>query len=225
MKSPSRTSAAWGKAARGELRWPASIAVAVALFFQATLPPRLVLGPQWFIPVLELALLLPLSIVAPRRVAGEHNWLRRGALALIAIINVANAGSLALLVHYLLQPGSKATASQLLFASAEIWLTNVIVFALWYWELDRGGPDERASDRHRQPDFLFPQMGNPGCAPTGWSPMFVDYLYVAFVNAMAFSPGDTMPLTRWAKLLMMAQALTSLLTVALVAARAVGLAP
>jgi len=99
------------------------------------------------------------------------------------------------------------------------------VFALWYWELDRGGPDARRRPRHRQPDFLFPQMVTPACAGPRWAPGFVDYLYVSFTNATAFSPTDTMPLTPWAKMLLLLQALASLLTVALVAARAVNILP
>ena len=103
-----------------------------------------------------------------------------------------------------------------------IWLTNVIVFGLWYWELDRGGPATRQQASHRQPDFLFPQMSTPGSAP-GWTPAFVDYLYTSFTNATAFSPTDTMPLTVWAKLLFMVQSLASLVTVAVVISRAVNI--
>jgi hypothetical protein len=103
-----------------------------------------------------------------------------------------------------------------------IWLTNVIVFGLWYWELDRGGVAARLRQNHRRPDFLFPQMSTPGSAP-GWTPDFMDYLYTSFTNATAFSPTDTMPLTAWAKLLMMVQSLASLRTVALVISRAVNI--
>ena len=105
----------------------------------------------------------------------------------------------------------------------QIWLTNVIVFGLWYWELDRGGPGARCRENHREPDFLFPQMSTPAAAPPSWAPRFLDYLYVAFTNATAFSPTDTLPLTAWAKVLMAIQSLASLLTVALVAARAVNI--
>jgi hypothetical protein len=103
-----------------------------------------------------------------------------------------------------------------------IWLTNVIVFGLWYWDLDRGGPATRLHENHRRPDFLFPQMSTPGSGPN-WTPDFLDYLYTSFTNATAFSPTDTMPLTAWAKLLMMVQSLASLLTVALVVSRAVNI--
>ena len=127
--------------------------------------------------------------------------------------------ALAELVNALLS-STKAGGRPLIFASIPIWLTNVIVFGLWYWELDRGGPASRLRSRHRRPDFLFPQMAAYGSAP-GWTPDFFDYLYTSFTNATAFSPTDTMPITPWAKLLMMLQSLASLLTVALVISRAV----
>jgi hypothetical protein len=136
-------------------------------------------------------------------------------------VNIANVASLVLLVKGLLTGTATGGATVLIFAAMQIWLTNVIVFGLWYWELDRGGPSDRCSEYHREPDFLFPQMTTPASAPRSWSPWFIDYLYVAFTNATAFSPTDTMPLTPWSKFLMTIQALTSLLTVVLVAARAV----
>ena len=124
-------------------------------------------------------------------------------------------------MHFL--AGTQEVGKNLLFYATQIWFTNVLVFGLWYWELDRGGPGERCASRHREPDFLFPQMANPGAATFDWHPSFVDYLYVSFTNATAFSPTDTMPLTEWAKVLMMIQSLASLITVALVAARAVNI--
>jgi len=223
MKAPkSKSAAAWGTPTIGEVRWPASLAVLAALLLYVTLPQRLTLGPAWVIPVIELALLVPLSIAAPRRVPNEPSWLQIASMSLIGVVNIANIASLVLLVEALVQ-GNKATGSELLLGAVQIWLTNVIVFGLWYWELDRGGPDSRASTEHREPDFLFPQMVTPACAHPLWSPKFFDYLYVSFTNATAFSPTDTMPLTTWAKMLMMVQSLASLLTVALVAARAVNI--
>lgn len=231
VPAPSDGEAAWGAPAHVEPRWPASLAVLVALALYIALPDRLTLpfGPtslrpfeRWFMPVLEMALLLPLSLAAPRRHRNEPPWARLGAIGLIAVVNLANVISLGLLVESLLH-GSKATGTQLVFEAINIWLTNVIVFALWYWELDRGGPDDRSSPRHRQPDFLFPQMVTPGCTSGAWSPGFLDYLYLAFTNATAFSPTDTMPLTPLAKMLMLVQSAASLLTVALVAGRAVNI--
>src|SRR6202035_1067567 len=111
----------------------------------------------------------------------------------------------------------------LIYASVPVWLTNVLVFALWYWELDRGGPVARQQEHRRQPDFLFPQMNAPAATTSDWDPSFLDYMYTSFTNATAFSPTDTMPLTAWAKSLMMVQSLASLLTVALVVSRAVNI--
>ena len=213
---------AWGVQARKEPRWPASLAVLAILILYGTLPSRYTLGPGFLIPLIAGALLVGLTILAPHRTHGESMVQRVGSVALIAIVNVANVISLAFLVDHLLH-GSKASGNQLLVSSVQIWLTNILIFALWYWELDRGGPDERTMPHHRRPDFLFPQMTTPHCAASDWSPSFVDYLYLAFTNATAFSPTDTLPLTGWAKLLMMVQSLASLLTVALVAARAVNI--
>lgn len=210
-------------APKSESRWPASLAVIAALALYVTLPEHFVLGPRWIVPVLELALLVPLSIIQPRRTSDEKAWRRIAAIALIAIINFANVASLVLLVTFLTGSGAKASGVQLLFSSTEIWLTNIVVFALWYWELDRGGPKHRLTASTRAADFLFPQMVTPVCAAAGWMPRFVDYFYVAFTNATAFSPTDTLPLTPAAKMLMAVQSLTSLLTVALVAARAVNI--
>jgi hypothetical protein len=111
----------------------------------------------------------------------------------------------------------------LLLTGGAIWLTNVIVFALWYWELDGGGPPKRLRDPSTPRDFAFVQMTDAEVAAPGWQPRFTDYLYVSFTNSSAFSPTDTMPLTRWAKLLMMVQAGLSILTLLLVAARAVNI--
>jgi hypothetical protein len=117
----------------------------------------------------------------------------------------------------------RSEGKPLILAAMQIWLTNVIVFGLWYWELDRGGPNARCHPHPRNPDFLFPQMGTPEVAPLGWTPRFLDYLYLAFTNATAFSPTDTMPLTVLAKTLMAAQSIASLITVSVVAARAVNI--
>jgi uncharacterized membrane protein len=212
---------AWGTAKNSESRWPASLAVIFALALYVSLPDHLTVGPRWIVPALELALLIPLMVFAPRRVEDEASSRRMAAIVLIAIISVANVASLALLVHYLTSPGSKPTGLELLSTSAALWFTNIIVFALWYWELDRGGPHRRMGSVQQPPDFLFPQMMTPQCAPRGWSPRFLDYLFISFTNASAFSPTDTMPLTPAAKGLFLVQSVTSLLTVVLVAARAV----
>jgi len=206
---------------RGESRLPAALAVLAAMLLYATLPERYTIGPSWLLPALEGALMVGLMLAAPRRRPHEAMAFRIITMGLTGLVTVANFVALGRLIDSLLH-GTNAGGTQLIFASIQIWLTNVAVFALWFWELDRGGPGERHTPG-RHPDFLFPQMATREVAPAGWLPHFVDYLYVSFTNAMAFSPTDTLPLTRWAKLLMLAQSMASLLTVALVAARAVNI--
>jgi len=214
---------AWGIASHGEPRWPALLAVVAAIALQLILPDTVIrgLGNRALIPALEGALIVVLLVVNPGRISPEESRLRVIGVALIALITVANVVSLTELIHALLY-GTKTGGRSLVYASMPIWLTNVIVFALWYWELDRGGPAARQIPEHPRPDFLFPQMSTPGSAP-GWAPDFLDYLYTSFTNATAFSPTDTMPLTAWSKLLMMLQSFASLVTVALVVSRAVNI--
>ncbi len=217
-----RDKCAWGYASQPESRLPALTAVLAAVLLYVTLPDRFTVGPVWLFPALELAMLVPLAIAVPVRHARETMVHRAVSIASIAVVNVANVASLVLLVKSLLG-GGPTEGAPLIFAAMQIWLTNVIVFGLWYWELDRGGPSARCRDDHREPDFLFPQMTTPAAAPRNWAPRFIDYVYVAFTNATAFSPTDTLPLTPWAKILMTIQSVASLLTVALVAARAVNI--
>ena len=200
---------------------PARVAILLIIALQLFLDKRYSFGPDWLLPGLELALLTTLSLVTRLRPQAERLQ-RRVAIGLIGLTNLANLYSLLSLVRLLLH-GSKASGTALLLNALNIWFTNLIIFALWYWELDRGGPLLRRSHRARTPDFFFPQMTNPGLAHPNWRPGFVDYLFIAFTNATAFSPTDALPLTPAAKGLMMVQAGTSLLTVALVAARAVNI--
>ena len=215
--------AAWGEVATGESRWPPVLAVVVAIALQVVLPTSLIqgLGPRWLIPAVEGVLLVALLITNPHQVDRAESNLRLLSLAMIAVITVANVVALGELIRALLDH-TTAPGRTLVFASVPIWLTNVIAFGLWYWEIDRGGVTARMLPDHRAPDFLFPQMSTPGAAP-GWAPQFLAYLYTSFTNAPAFSPTDTMPLTSRVKLLMMVQSLASLLTVALVISRAVNI--
>jgi uncharacterized membrane protein len=217
-----------------EPRWHASLAVIAALGLYVSLPERLTIGPLWVAPALVLGLLLPLSIFAPRR-HRETRRTRFASILLIAIVNFFNITSIVLLIHGFLHPSKEvvSTAEDLLLHGMEIWLTNILVFALWFWELDGGGPDERAhataASEVREADFLFPQMGlmvageEPGFMLPTWKPLFLDYLYVAFTNSTAFSPADTMPLSVLAKMLMLLESLISLITIAIVIARAISL--
>jgi hypothetical protein len=138
-------------------------------------------------------------------------------------MSLSNAASGARLIVDLVRGQGILDPTRLLLTGGAIWLTNVIVFGIWYWEFDRGGPIERAAGTQPYPDFVFPQMTNPELAPVDWEPGFVDYLYVSFTNAMAFSPTDAMPMTRWAKLTMLAQSIISVITLVLVIARAVNI--
>ena len=214
---------AWGIQTPGESRWPALLAILAAISLQLVLPDSLIrgLGNRGLIPASEGALIVVLLITNPGHISREEIRLRVIGVSLIALATITNVISLSELLHALLY-GSKAAGRPLVYASVPIWLTNVIVFGLWYWELDRGGPAARQSPDHRRPDFLFPQMSTPGASP-GWVPNLLDYFYTSFTNATAFSPTDTMPLTAWAKMLMMLQSLASLVTVAVVISRAVNI--
>ena len=216
-------SAAWGIESPGEVRWPVLAAVVVAIALQLVVPDRLLvgLGNRALIPALEALVLLVLVIVNPGKISVEERKLRVVGVALIALITIANFIALGELIHALLY-GARTAGRPLVYASVPIWLTNVIVFGLWFWELDRGGPAARQQPTHRRPDFLFPQMATAGADPH-WVPKFDDYLYTSFTNATAFSPTDTMPLTGWAKLLMAMQSMVSLITVAVVISRAVNI--
>jgi len=214
--------AAWGYASPGEPRWPPTLAIVAALVIYIRLPDRLTPGPQFLVPVLELALLVPLMVASPIRFTERTVNLRRLSIALIALVNAANAASLILLVRYLLH-GGQTNGRALIRAGIGIWVTQVLVFALWYWEIDRGGPVARCSADHGPPDLLFTQMQLPAATAGGWYPQFWDYLYVSLTNATAFSPTDTMPLTAKAKMIMGAQSLVSLSAIAIVGSRAVNI--
>jgi uncharacterized membrane protein len=167
-------------------------------------------------------LVVGLIAADPNRLTPESTDLRLLALAVIAVVGLVNTASLVLLIRTLVHGGFSDGAT-LLGSAAAVWLTNVVVFGLLYWELDRGGPLGRVGARPAPayPDLQFPQDSAPAGAPPDWRPAFVDYLFVSLTSSTAFSPTDTMPLSRRAKLLMGTQALVSLLTVGLVAARAV----
>lgn len=217
--------------------WPA-LAVVTAAGLYATLPARFIAGSgssaygtlRWIVPVLTVVLLVPLALTVPhsrllrsaeRRVERTRVSRRIASIAVIALITLVNAVSIILLVHLLVQ-GAHTQANLLLRAGIHLWVTNVLVFALWFWQLDGGGPLARRVHPTYAPDFLFPQqlLDEPELR---WQPSFVDYLYVAFTNATAFSPTDAMPLTGLAKVLMMVQSAASLLLAIMVVARAVNI--
>ena len=202
--------------------WAPQLVVGVAILLDLALSEQLTIGPRWLLPAVEAGLLVVLVIVSPHpRV--RHTRLRRQlAMGFIGLVSAVNAVSLVLLVHYLLH-GKSSNGRSLVYSGIVLWVTNVLLFALWYWELDRGGPLGRMEREHAVADFLFPQMTEVRWTPKGWMPGLVDYLYTSFTNATAFSPTDTMPLTATAKWLMGSQALVALVTIGLVVARAVNI--
>ena len=218
--------------------WPAAALVAAAGLY-ADLPSRFIVSSgggafgvvRWVIPALTVLVLVALGIIRPsgpfaRAVERRPDILRvtrrRLTLATIAIVSAANAASIILLIHLLVN-GAQATASTLLRAAVHMWVVNVLLFALWYWQLDAGGPLTRPTRAHTERDFLFPQQTEPRFAESGWQPQFLDYLYVSFTNATAFSPTDAMPLSRWAKMLMLIESAISLALAVMVVARAVNI--
>ena len=207
--------------AKPEPRWPASLALAVCAGLYVVLPSRLVVGPKWMLPVLIVLPLVPLSAVRHRH-PDESRHVRRLTLSLIGLVTLANVVSMGLLVHHLLVT-NVVQGRALIYSAVAVWLTNVIVFGLWFWEIDRGGPHRRGSPSERLPDLQFPQMENPQFAPQGWRPAFTDYLYTSFANGTSFAPADSMPLTVVMKTLFLGESIVSLITIAVVAARAVNI--
>ncbi len=196
--------------------------VAGAIALDIFLPDRLTPGPSWLLPSVEGALLVALVVVSPHPRWRGSKLRRRVAIVLVALVSATNIYSLVELSRFLLHH-HVGSGRELIFAGVQLWLTNVLLFAIWYWELDRGGPVERAANPDQLPDLMFPQDVEPRVGPRDWAPGLIDYLYVSFTNATAFSPTDTMPLTQSAKLVMTAQALTSLLIIVLVVSRAVNI--
>jgi hypothetical protein len=209
----------------GDPLWPAQLAVAIAIALHLTLSDKLIIGPMWLTPGVEGLLLLTLVVIAPNRVSRSHWRRERGLLwAILGLVTLTYLVSLGLLVHYLVA-GGKVGGHALIGSGVVLWVTNVLLFSVVYWDLDRGGPLARFEKDRPWPDFEFPQMDNPHMTPLGtrWQPSFLDYLYTSLTNATAFSPTDTMPLSQVAKLLMGIQGTAAVVTVGLVVARAVNI--
>jgi hypothetical protein len=215
-----------------ESRWEAAPAVALVVALQILLATASHAQDWttwhfrwwvWLLPVgPEVALLLPLAWKRPHRRLQQLGLRRTVAIALLAVVSAANA-LLVLAVVASLVSGHEESGAQLLLKASTVWGTNVIAFGLWFWGLDRGGPVRRLEPDPPPPDFQFPQMENPQLAAPGWQPRLIDYIYISFTNAIAFSPTDAMPLSRWAKLLMLSESAISAVTILLVAARAVNI--
>lgn len=197
-------------------RWEALLAIVVIGGGYALLPEGLSIGPRWLLGVLTVALLVPLNAA---RFIGNYRLVRTLSVASSLLITAAIIGSTVLLVIQL--PNGKASATSLLRDGGLIWGINVLVFAIWYWEIDGGGPHTRHRTRYTSTDFLFPQMTMNGADTTHWSPNFVDYLFLSFNTSSAFSPTDTLILSRPPKVLMMVQSLISIVVVAVLISRAI----
>lgn len=206
---------------RGERRWPMAAAVLVAAVLHAILPPQLKLQASPWLPWITVLALAILVLMDPGRIDRIHTASRVMTEFLFGLLAVANAYAAVMLVAGIINNDSFADARTLLYAGGSVWVTNAIVFALWYWDLDRGGPAARARGADHPPAFVFPEMQHPEHVAPGWRPAFVDYLAYSFATAMAFSPTDVSAIKPWAKLLVVAESVISLGLAALVIARAI----
>ena len=204
-----------------ESTWPVLCALAAAIALQLAIPRQYTLVPHWPLIVLELLLIVVLVTLNPVRLTRRTRIGRCASIVLLSAIVIDNTASALLLDGHILTGRVSNDAATLLGSGAAVFLTNIIAFGICYWELDRGGPIVRCQAVRPHPDFMFPQMANPELASRDWAPLFYDYLYLSVTNVMAFSPTDTLPLARWAKMLMTVQAMVAVSTIALVFARAV----
>ena len=206
----------------GESRWPMAVAVLAVIGLTLLLPHSLIVRPRWGVPLLEGLLLVLVIIGDPGKIDRRDKRVRALSITLIVLLVATALWCTALLIAQLIR-GGPATASggALLAAGGIVYLSNVIAFGLLYWELDSGGPAVRAHGLPAHPDFAFPQQLNPELAPEDWRPRFIDYLYLGFTSATAFSPTDVMPLRSWNKIAMMLQSAISIGLLGLVIARAV----
>jgi len=203
--------------------WHVQLAMLVAIVLQLLLPDRFVVfDSRYALITAEALLLIAMSFTTPKERVFRSISRRINVILLIAVTSIANGYSLFEVTRHLLQ-SHVSNGRDLILAAVNIYITNIIIFGLWYWEMDGGGPGRRAEIARHEQDFMFPQNQNESYKHPHWRPTFIDYLYVSSTNAMAFSPTDTMPLSRRAKVLMLVQATLSLIAVALVAARAVNI--
>ena len=205
-----------------EPRWQAAIALIAAMALFSFLPESLIVGPWWLLPALEAVLLVPLVLVDPDRRSPGSDRFRVVSILLIVLITLANISAIGALVHDLLVTAD-IDGKPLIYSAIALWINNVVVFGLWYWELDAGGPARRADVPVQDRDFLFQQQMIPEVFTEPWHPSFMDYLYTSLTNSTAFSPNDTMPIRVRAKMLMALQSASALIIVVLIAARAINI--
>lgn len=222
------------RSARAEHRWPAFIAIVIALVLYALLPSTFLPAVRFTVVGIGLALLIPMFVLNPLRMSKQTKWSRAVSIALASLLAVANGVALVQLVVQL-ATGSNDDGTTLILAALQVWTTQVIIFGLIFWELDRGGPVVRSTANRAslpQADFRFPQDENGdnvgevavgSSEKSGWTANYIDYLYFSLTNSMAFSAADAMPLTRRAKILSGLEAFGAYVLLALVIARAVSL--
>jgi hypothetical protein len=211
-----------------EPRWPIALVVgayiAMTITLRVTVPDRPHLGPEWLVPAIEILLLVALVLADPHHISARARWLRRLGIGLTLGLLVVTLTATTVLIRDLVNGGRATDSADVLLASgALVWLGNVMVFSLLYWQLDSGGPLARYRGARPYPDFLFPQQASPEFAPPDWRPKFPDYLILGLTTSTAFSPTDVMPMATWAKLTMALQSIIALTVVGLVIARAVNL--
>jgi hypothetical protein len=212
----------WLRPGDAESRLPVLFALVAAIGLQLAITKSdYAVVPRWPLITSEVLLLAVLVWLNPVRLSRSTLLGKYASWVLLAAITIDNTLSAIVLDARIISGEVSKDAALLLGSGAAIFITNIIVFGIWYWELDRGGPFARRAGERPYPDFMFPQMDNPKVAKPNWRPTFVDYLYVSITNVMAFSPTDTMPLSRWAKMMMAVQAIVAVSTIALVFARAV----
>lgn len=203
--------------------WHVQVAMVVAIALQLLLPDKYVFFSRYILIIIEALLLILLSFTTPKQPIFKSMSRRINVFLLIILTSLANSYSLFQVARALLESGQVSNGRELILTAINIYLTNIIIFGLLYWEMDGGGPGERRQIISHAKDFLFPQDQNPTYKHPGWQPIFTDYLYLSATNGMAFSPTDTLPMSRRAKMLMLGQATIALVAVALVAARAVNI--
>jgi uncharacterized membrane protein len=205
-----------------EKRWPMAVAVVATIALQVGTPKEGRIKFWWVFPILEGIALAAVLIRDPGRIDRRTRAARRTTIALITLMTIGTLGSLSVLMLNILDPEFQvADSTALLGRGAALWVTNVLVFSLWFWELDRGGAAERAAGSGILPSFGFPEEAMPELVAKGWMPRYPDYLYLSYTNATAFSPTDTLPVRTWAKMTMMIESSISLVTAILVIARAI----
>ncbi len=211
-------------APRIEPRWPVLLTTVAVFAILAVLPGRIRLFPIGVPCIAAIVVIAPMAGVG--LTAGHRWWLRverASTFLFFGVTAVTTYGTLSYLVRAMARRSGEISGLQLLSSSVAVWAVNILMFSLLYWQMDRGGPEARANGTGTRPDWLFPQEGVPEAVPPEWRPIFVDYLFLGFSTATAFSPTDTLPLTSRAKMLMMLESAFSLVTIVLVASRAINI--